>query len=174
MSWHPKDEAHRAGVLKLLDRMKKNDVPVDALGLQSHIGSAKEPLDPSGFEVVDETAWRKFLDEVTAMGLDLVVTEFDVNDRYLPADPVLRDRAVADFAKRYLDLVLSYPQLRYVMAWGLIDRYSWLQRNTPRADGAAKRPCPYTDDYKPAALRDAMAQSFLAAPARPGLAVNPA
>ncbi len=39
MGWAPKDATHRAGVLKLLERMKKNNVPVDALGIQAHIGS---------------------------------------------------------------------------------------------------------------------------------------
>jgi GH35 family endo-1,4-beta-xylanase len=34
--------------------------------------------------------WRKFLDEASGMGLDLLITEFDVNDRKLPADIVKR------------------------------------------------------------------------------------
>ncbi len=174
MSWRPKDEVHRTGVLKLLERLKKNNVPVDALGIQSHIGSSKEPLDASGFEIVDETAWRKFLDEVTGMGLDLVITEFDVNDRYLPADIETRDRMVAEHGKRYLDIMLSYPQLRGVVAWGIVDKYSWLQFNTRRPDGLPKRTTPYDSDFKPKLLREAMAQSFAAAPARPALNVKPA
>jgi len=174
MSWRPKDATHCKGVLKLLEYFKKNDVPVDALGVQSHIGSSKEPLDAQGFEVVDEKAWRKFLDEVTAMGFDLVITEFDVNDRHLPADFATRDRLVAEHGKRYLDLMLSYPRLRYVMSWGLVDKYSWLQGNTPRPDGLPKRDLPYDSEYQPVKLRQAMAEAFAAAPERPLMNVKPA
>jgi endo-1,4-beta-xylanase len=62
--------------------------------------------------------------------------------------------------------MLSYRQLRYVMAWGLVDKYSWLRDRLPRADGLPKRPLPYDDDYKPKPLRAAIADAFRAAPAR--------
>ena len=40
----------------------------------------------------------------------------------LPSDVPTRDKEVADFTRGYLDLMLSYPQTRYVMAWGMVDR----------------------------------------------------
>ena len=45
------------------------------------------------------------------MGYKLLITEFDVNDHAAPTDVAVRDRMVADYAKAYLDLMLSYPQL---------------------------------------------------------------
>jgi endo-1,4-beta-xylanase len=174
MSWGPKDETHRAGVLKLLDRMKKNGVPIDALGVQSHIGTSNSPGAGPGFGEIDEGAWRKFLDEVAGMGLDIVITEFDVHDQDLPADIAQRDKEVADLGKWYLDIMTSYPQLRYVMAWGLVDKYSWLQHRTPRADGLEKRPCPYDDNFKPKPLRNAIAAALSGAPARPDMNMKPA
>jgi endo-1,4-beta-xylanase len=164
MSWHANNALHRAGVLKLLERLKKNNVPVDALGVQSHIGA-----DPDGnFTIAkaDEIAWRHFLDEVTGMGLDLVITEFDVNDRYLPAPIATRDADVAALGRAYLDMMLSYKQLRYVMAWGLVDKYSWLQETTARKDGLPKRSTPYDDNFQPKLLRNAIADAFRAAPMR--------
>ena len=47
------------------------------------------------------------LDTVTAMGYDLVITELDVRDNALPADITVRDRAVADYTRGYLDLMLA-------------------------------------------------------------------
>lgn len=169
MGWEPGGEKHRAGVLKLLERMKKNNVPVDALGVQSHIGSNNNPGGVPGFAEARETEWRKFLDEVVGMNLDLVITEFDVHDKDVPGDIPTRDRAVADLGGAYLDLMLSYPRLRYVTAWGLVDKYSWLQNRPPRADGLSKRPCPYDENYRPKLLRGAMANAFRAAPARPSM-----
>ena len=46
---------------------------------------------------------------------------------------------VADYAKAYLDVMLSYPQLRDILAWGMVDRYSWLDGFDPRADKTLKR-----------------------------------
>ena len=68
-----------------------------------------------------EEPWRRFVDEVVGMGYKFVITEFDVNDRMAPTDFAQRDRMVADYAKAYLDLMLSYPQLRDLLAWGMVD-----------------------------------------------------
>jgi endo-1,4-beta-xylanase len=172
MGWAVKDEKHRTGVLKLLERMKKNNVPVDALGVQSHITVSDDPA--AQFSAANQGVWRKFLDDVTAMGLDLVVTELDVDDKNVTGTIAERDMAVADLCKAYLDLMCGYPRLRYVMAWGLIDKYSWLQSSSPRPDGLPKRPCPYDDGYRPTPMREAIAASFSAAPARPELTLKPA
>jgi endo-1,4-beta-xylanase len=174
MGWAQKDAVHRAGVLKLLDRMKKSNLPVDTLGIQSHIGSTGTGVATGPLSDVDQVEWRKFLDAVTAMGLNLIVTEFDVNDRYVEGDVAARDRAVADYAKAYLDILMSYPQLRYTMAWGIVDKYSWLQATSPRPDGLAKRPAPYDDNFLPKPLREAIVQAIAAAPVRPEMGVKPA
>ena len=165
MAWGAHNEAHRSGVLKLLERLRKTGVPIDALGVQAHIGPGA-PEGDAVFSADDQKGWRGFLSDVTSMNLDIVITELDVNDRYLPADVAARDAAVAALAKDYLSLVLDEKRLRYVMAWGLVDKYSWLQGNTPRADGLVKRPCPYDDDYKPKPLREAIAAAFRGAPTR--------
>lgn len=165
MSWEAGHETHQAGVLRLLAGFKARGVPVDALGVQSHIGSGNTD-DSVGFDTAREDNWRRFLDEVVAMGYDLVITEFDVHDKNLPADVATRDAAVAELGGRYLDLMLSYPQLGDVMCWGLCDRYSWLQNNWPRADGLAKRPTPYDDEYRAKPLRGAIASALARAPGR--------
>ena len=78
----------------------------------------------------------------------------------------LRDRAVADYAKAYFDLMFSYPQLRDVAAWGMCDRYTWLNEFDPRADKSIKRGTPYDDQFKPKPLYEAIAAAFRAAPER--------
>jgi endo-1,4-beta-xylanase len=165
----PDNERHYAGILKLLERLKKNGVPIDALGIQSHIGFKNVPDTATRFSAAYCAPWRKFLDEVVGMGLDLVITEFDVNDKYVKGDIQTRDRAVSDLGKAYLDLMLGYRQVRYVMAWGLVNTYSWLQDTSPREDGLPKRCCPFDDDFRPTLLYRAMADAFRAAPARPAL-----
>ncbi|GAA4757449.1 endo-1,4-beta-xylanase [Sphingomonas daechungensis] len=165
MSWerNSEDETHMRGVLKLLEGFRKRGTPVDALGIQSHIRLLKQgPV----ADIVKESEgpWRRFVDEVVGMGYKLVITEFDVNDRMAPTDITQRDRMVADYAKAYLDLMLSYSQLRDILAWGMVDRYSWLNGFDPRADKTMKRGTPYDANFRPKPLYDAIGNAFASAP----------
>jgi len=154
---------HRAGVLKLLADLKARGTPIDALGLQSHIGDA---LPASAMASNGE--WRKFLDEVTAMGYDLLITEFDVNDRKLPAAATGRDAGVAAIARDYLDLTLSYPRCRDFLLWGMADHVNWLQvwKDARRPDGLPQRPTPYDDRLQAKPLRETIAQALRHMPQR--------
>jgi endo-1,4-beta-xylanase len=168
MSWEPGNEKHRAGVLKLLEGFRKRNVPVDALGVQSHIRiDTYEPS--SGTGPRQEREWRAFLDEAVGMGYKLLITEFDVNDQALPQDITARDRAVADYAKAYFEVMLAYPQLKDILAWGMCDTYSWLQEFKPlRVDGAPKRPCPYDSAFAAKPLHAVLAAEFARTAQRAG------
>jgi endo-1,4-beta-xylanase len=167
MSWEliGEDQTHAAGVLKLLEGFRKRGTPVDTLGVQSHIRLLKKaPV----AEIVRESEgpWRRFIDQVVAMGYKLKITEFDVNDREAPADVAVRDNMVADYAKSYLEVMLSYPQLNDVLCWGMCDRYTWLNGFAPRKDGARQRSTPYDADFRPKLLRRAIADAFAGAASR--------
>lgn len=167
MSWerNSEDETHMKGVLKLLEGFRKRGTPVDALGVQSHIRLLKhQPV----AQIVRESEgpWRRFIDQVVGMGYKLVITEFDVNDKTAPDDIRTRDRMVADYARAYLDLMLSYPQLGDVLAWGMTDRYTWLTGFDPRKDKSIKRGTPYDSNFRAKPLRAAMADAFRSASSR--------
>jgi endo-1,4-beta-xylanase len=165
MRWEPHSAEHRAGVLRLLEGFKKRGVPVDAFGVQSHIG-AGDWYGVTSLASAQQREWRAFIDEIVGMGYALLLTEFDVGDNGLPTDIAQRDKAVADYARAYLDLMLSYPQVQQVLTWGLINKNSWLQVRAPRKDGTPKRVLPWDDHYQPTPLREAIADAFRAAPKR--------
>jgi endo-1,4-beta-xylanase len=101
------------------------------------------------------------------MDLRLCLTEFDVGERGTPSNIGERDRFIADLARRYLDFMFAYRPTDYLMAWGMLDHYSWLQNfGGKRPDGMLKRPTLYDDDYQPKLLRQAIADSFRNAPMR--------
>jgi endo-1,4-beta-xylanase len=164
MSWEltGEDQTHAAGVLKLLEGFRKRGTPVDTLGVQSHIRLLK---DATVAAILDESEgpWRRFLDAVVGMGYKLKITEFDVNDRMAPTAIDPRDRIVADYAKAYLDVMLSYPQLNDILCWGMCDRYTWLNGFAPRKDGTRQRSTPYDVDFRPKLLRQAIADAFAGA-----------
>ena len=87
--------------------------------------------------------------------------------RGTPADIPERDRQLADLTRRYLDFMFAYRQTDYLMAWGMMDHYSWLQNyGGRRPDGMLKRPSPYDANYQPKAMRQAIAEAFRNAPPR--------
>ena len=165
MSWEPQHLKHCADVLRLLEGLKKRGTPVDALGIQSHIEMFA--IDPAtGVGPYAEREWRRFLDEVTGMGYRLLITEFDVKDKALPANIAQRDEKVADFTRRYFEVMLDYDaQLDDVLAWGMVDRFSWLQGFDParRADGQEVRGTPYDSQYRAKPMRTALANVMAAA-----------
>lgn len=160
MSWEPGNERHRDGVLRLLEGFRKRGVPVDALGVQSHI----EPMGdaPAGtLAAAQEKPWRAFLDAVTGMGYALLITEFDVADQRLPTDVAVRDRMVADYAGVYLDVMFGYRQLRDMLFWGMCDKYSWLKGFKPRKDGKTPRVTPYDDGFQPKPLHGTVGSKLM-------------
>ncbi|MEO6361581.1 MAG: endo-1,4-beta-xylanase [Sphingomicrobium sp.] len=158
--------AHRDGVLALLRGFRDRNVPVDTLGIQSHIGffSAQPATD---IVAARTPVMRAFLDQVVALGYKLAITEFDVNDRDRIGTIQQRDTDVATLARGWLDLLFSYPQLRDVLVWGMSDRYSWLQSFSPRPDGLPLRPLPYNRDFQAKLLRDTLIDAFNATSTRP-------
>ena len=165
MSWESTSTAHRAGVLRFLERLKRRGVPIDGLGIQSH----------SNYEMPDEFTrdkqrnWIAFCDEVVGMGLDIYITEFDVNDTDLKPDIAYRDRLIAGYTRDYFDMMLAYPQLKEVLVWGMVDDQNWLQTFLPRADNVLKRPTLYDKNYRAKAIRTSLADAFRGAARRQAL-----
>ncbi|MGV3512243.1 MAG: endo-1,4-beta-xylanase [Novosphingobium sp.] len=153
MSWEPGNALHRKGVLRLLEGFRKRGTPVDALGIQSHL-IAPAP------DAAHQREWQRFMDDVVAMDYRILITEFDVRDRDLPVDIASRDQTVASTTRAYFDMMLSYPQLRDVLAWGMVDAYSWLQGYEPRADRAEARGCLYDSAFQPKPVHAALARAF--------------
>ena len=168
MTWGDNSARHREGVVRLLDSMKSRKVPVDALGVQSHIGAGEigNVKGTMTFDAREQADWKNFMDAATALHPRLQITEFDVSELGTAADIAARDRIIADLARRYLDMMLRYPGLDHVMCWGMLDHHSWLQSRTRRPDGMLKRGCPYDPNYQPKPLRQAIADAFRNAPAR--------
>ncbi|MGB3626135.1 MAG: endo-1,4-beta-xylanase, partial [Henriciella sp.] len=108
MSWEKTSTAHRKGVLQFLERLLSRGVPVDGLGMQSHSNYEM----PGEFTAEKQRDWIAFCDEVVDMGLELYITEFDVNDTRMRPDIAYRDRLISEYTRRYFDLMLQYPQLK--------------------------------------------------------------
>ena len=145
--------------LRLVAALRRQGVPLHGFGLEAHL----KPWLP-----IAEAPYRRFLHELAQMDMRLYVTELDVCDKSFPADAGARDSAVANFARRYLDLVLDEPAVDTVITWGLSDRTTWMLRDKAgqRADGLPPRPLPFDARLAPKAMRGAMMAAFAHAPDR--------
>jgi endo-1,4-beta-xylanase len=127
----------RRAALKVIDELQKQNVPLDAFGIQAHL------LADHFERRFNRKAYRRFLAELADRGLDILITEMDVLDDGLPKNRKIRARAVGEVYKRYLDVTLREPAVKSVMTFGLSDRYTWLQEDYPREDGAQRLALPY-------------------------------
>ncbi len=147
--------AKRGQVLMLLRRLHARGVAVQAVGIQSHL-QATGPQPGVGLV--------SFIREVARMGLDVYVTEMDVNTHELDGDAKAQDIAVAEVYRRYLGLVLPEPNVKAVLTWGITDAHSWLNTIqkpwTMRADGTRQRPLPLDDAYEATPAFFAMRSAF--------------
>lgn len=139
------DQIDREILLRHLRRLRKANVPIHGIGIQSHL-FADKPLATERM--------RRFLVEVRSLGYDVHLTEIDVIDTSLPSDPRLRDAACADVLRRYLDVVLPAAQPSVICFWTLCDRRNWLdwvsasQSKYRRPDGEMHRPGLFDRDLR--------------------------
>lgn len=152
--------ARRRAFLVAVDRLLAQGAPVQAVGIQGHL------LAGDFARRFDERAYRAFLRELADRGLTVLVTELDVLDDGLPADVRVRDRAVADVYRRYLDVTLDERAVKAVIAFGLTDRYTWLEEDEPRRDGAHRRPLAFDRRLRPKPAYDAIGRALRHAPER--------
>jgi endo-1,4-beta-xylanase len=149
-------EARQEAILSVIDTLQRQHVPLDALGIQAHLLAAY-------WDSFNPRQYRRFLNKVADRGLKILITEMDVLDDGLPAATGPRDRGVAEIYADYLDTTLDHRCVKSLITFGLSDRYTWLQEDDPREDGAARRPLPYDEELQPKpafrALRRELAQA---------------
>jgi len=119
-----KSEAKRKAVMTLLRNMLARGIPVDALGVQSHLTAGSH--DAFGPEYAYGAGLRSMIVEARGMGLKVLLTEMDVNDRKLPASVAARDAAVAATYSGYLREALADEAVVALLTWGITDKYTWL------------------------------------------------
>ena len=142
----------RGTMLSLLRGLLARGVPIHALALQGHLLGDRPPAFGKGLSA--------FLAEVAALGLDIYITELDVNDQDTPGSVAARDHVTADIYARFLDTVLAQPAVKMVVTWGLSDRYTSKTTMFPRRDGAPVRPLPFDADLRPKPAALALARAF--------------
>jgi endo-1,4-beta-xylanase len=163
------EDRRRVAFLKLIERLKYANAPLDGIGLQSHLDLRKGSI--------SAPAISAFIHELDQLGLAVVVSELDVKEAAYTAPREVRDALVADEVRRYLDVVLDQRCVAGVTTWGLSDRHSWLeidQADYARFPGAwangegpgVNRGLPFDASMQPKPMYQAIAAALRSAPRR--------
>ena len=114
----------RAAVMGLLREMQRKRIPLDALGVQSHISAVGK----DGNVPVYGAGLMKMIAEVRKMGLKVLVTEMDVNDRYVAAESGAEGCGGGADVWELLGDGAQDSAVIAVLTWGITDKYTWLNR----------------------------------------------
>lgn len=151
----------RKSLLDLIKRQLDKGVPIDGIGLQCHLQSER-PYDFPRFAA--------FVREIIDLGLDVQITELDVNDSAYPGSTTERDTRVANLYAQFLKEVLALPEVSALVLWQLSDRTSWMAdpglKNGLRKDKKPSRPLPYDRAFEKKPAWYAIADALRAMPAR--------
>ncbi|NJS15147.1 MAG: endo-1,4-beta-xylanase [Sphingopyxis sp.] len=142
----PDEGRRRLALLKLVERLLAKGVPLHGVGLQAHLDLRKGKIWQDGV--------HGLLRDLSAMGLEVAITELDVRENDIRQPTLKRDMMVADEVKRYLETVLAFSAVKSVTTWGLSDRDSWL---TYQPGGhPSNRGLPYDRDWQDKPMRGAI------------------
>jgi endo-1,4-beta-xylanase len=147
----PLEIGRRAYLLALVTRLKRTGVPITAVGVQGHL-RGNTPLDKPGM--------TKFLKQVQDLGLDIMITELDVDDVDVPGP--LIDQTVASKYGEFLDLVGPFAK---VITFEQLSDEADLPR---RPDGLQHRPNLLDTNYRPTLAYAATVASLRALPRSSG------
>jgi len=111
-------------ILNFVREMKERDVPIDAIGVQNHI--AMSAIDNNYFE-----NWRLFLNNAKAIGVKVVITEFDILDDTPLVTIKGQKYTQADLYAQTVKMCLDDPTCAGVNFWGISDKYSWFRNKYP-------------------------------------------
>lgn len=143
----PGEIARRNALLALATRLRKADVPITAIGIQGHL-RGNTPLDKPGMS--------RFLKQTQDLGLEIMITECDVDDVDVPGP--LIDETVARKYAEFIDLV--GPFVKVITFEDLRD-----EPNLPRrSDGFLPRPDLLDVAYQPTPAYTAAVKALMALP----------
>lgn len=143
----PGEIERRNTLLSLATRLKKADVPITAIGIQGHL-RGNTPLDKPGM--------NRFLKQVQDLGLEIMITELDVDDVDVPGH--LIDETVARKYAEFIDLVA--PFVKVITFEELRD-----EPDLPRrSDGFSHRPDLLDVAYQPSPAYTAVVKALMNLP----------
>lgn len=144
----PGDWSERACavVLDTYKKLLKRGVPIQAIGFESHL---------SGHLPIGSRAFENLIHGLRELGMQIMITEMDVNDTKIKGTPDERHREVGKVYEKYLSYMLPLANPTQVSFWNpsdLKNSYDSMLSTNPewkRADGGLHYPGLTDSQYRP-------------------------
>ena len=125
--------------------MRKNRIPIDAIGMQSHFRPSYGPFP-------DWVGLTAFIREVRKLELQVIITELDIDDSAYPGDREKQAKQAGEFCSDFLRHVLKFSHVSCVMSWGMISYSTQFKDEL----GNVQHMClPYDEKFQPTPVLDA-------------------
>ncbi|MFG1861870.1 endo-1,4-beta-xylanase [Microbispora bryophytorum] len=99
------------GVYNMVKDFKARGVPIDCVGLQSHLSQGSVPSN-----------YQQNIAQFAALGVDVQITELDIGGS---------GSAQADAYRRVTQACTAVPRCTGMTVWGITDKYSWRSGDNP-------------------------------------------
>ncbi len=154
-------KSFRDNFANLVDTLLSAGVPIDAIGLQCHLMPSK----PFDFE-----DYARYIERFTRAGLEIHITELDIEDAEAGQPPAERDVQIARTYGQFLGAVLQNKRITQLIMWQFGDHHSWYHYQA-MANGLANpaqwpRPLLYDGNYQKKPAWNAVAAALTHMPPR--------
>ncbi|TFK90238.1 glycoside hydrolase family 10 protein [Polyporus arcularius HHB13444] len=135
----------KATALKnLVKSLKRQGVPIDGVGIQSHLTVGQVP-----------TTLRQNMEEFVALGIEVAITELDIRLLNTTANEEGLARQKADY-ETVISACNAVEKCVGVTLWDFTDKFSWIP-TTPPNEGY---PCPWDENYVKKPAYEGIIQGF--------------
>jgi len=146
----------RFATLHLIESLLKRGVPIQAVGFESHLAG--------DYAASSTPARARFVSELRGMGLQILLTEIDIDDTRVPGDPASRDAVVGERYESYLSTILREANPSRIIFFSPSDQRNWYDAlhtsQYNRKDGTPHRPGLFDNSLQPKAAYASVASSL--------------
>ncbi|KAL7277663.1 hypothetical protein ACG7TL_008593 [Trametes sanguinea] len=128
--------AKSTALKNLIKWLKSNDVPIDGVGIQSHLIVGEVP-----------STFQQNMEEFVELGVEVAITELDIRFESLPPTAAGIAQQKKDF-ETVIAACNAVEKCVGVTVWDFTDKYSWIPGTFPGQGDA----CPWDENFvnKPA------------------------
>jgi endo-1,4-beta-xylanase len=137
----------REVALGLIQRLMKRNVPLQAIGFESHL---------EGSLSAHSASRDQFIREIRSLGLQLFITELDINDTRVQGDIEARDRKIGQTYYDYITDVVSAGDVKRLILFSISDMGNWYDalsdehaKQFMRGDNTKHRPNILDENLRP-------------------------
>jgi endo-1,4-beta-xylanase len=108
---------------EIVKGLLEKGVPIDGVGFQMHLGLGRSKTSPT---VPEMSSIKENFQRFSDLGLELHITEMDIQIQYGVGSIEERLREQAEAYKNILETALEFPSFKALVQWGVNDKYSWI------------------------------------------------